>query len=200
VQWINDHRSIWGVILLSLLIVALLGTWGFDILHLPVNHDCSSGIRLEGGFCGYPVTGLWFPSGLVVSFFRVLVGKMTISDLGVGAADILWLLPFLLIPLPVISALLWIATKNRPRQWLFHLAAWGLAAILIWFPYNVMLLTTQFKYHPARRWGLWLYTALVTIAFFIEIVQVINRKRFNRVRSSLGRQARDSAERESSQA
>jgi hypothetical protein len=200
-QWINDHRYQWGGILLVLLIISLFGTWGYDLLHVPAQYDCGwPNVRLEGDFCGYPVTGLWFPSMLVVSFFRVLVGKMTISDLGVGAADILWLLPFVLIPLPAISALLWIATKNRPRQWLFHLAAWGLAASFIWFPYNVMLLTTQFKYHPARRWGLWLYTALVTIVFIIEIVQVISRKRYNEVRSSVGNPTKDSAERELSQA
>jgi hypothetical protein len=194
-QWINDHRFEWGGILLVLLIISLLGTWGFDLLHVPAQYDCGwPNVRLEGDFCGTPCPGIWFPSMLIVSFLKVLVGTITISDLGVGAADILWLLPFLLIPLPVISALVWIATKNRPRQWIIHLAAWGLAAIFIWYPYNVMVLTSDDMVHPIRRWGLWLYTALVTTVFIIELVQFINRKRYNPDRSLSGSQAKDSAE------
>ena len=42
--------------------------------------------------------------------------------------------------------------------------------------------------------GLWLYTAVVTIVFIIEIVQVVNRKRYNPERSFSGGQAKDSAE------
>jgi hypothetical protein len=186
-QWINDHRRIWGGILLVLLIISLLGTWGYDLMHIPAQYDCSPYIRLEGDFCGSPVPGIWGILAIIGAVVGVFGGRLSLVDLRV-------MLPFLMIPLPVISAVLWIATKNRRRQWIFHLVAWGLAAIFIWVFYIRIILTVDLHFHPARLWGLWLYTALVTIVFFIEIVQSINRKRYNQPRLSSGNPTKDSAE------
>jgi hypothetical protein len=189
-QWINDHRRIWGGILLVLLIVSLLGTWGYDLIHVPAQYDCSlPNVRLEGDFCGLPMIGLWGFIGIAMFFISALGGRLSLVDLRA-------MLYFVLILLPFISSWLWFARKNHPRQWIFHLIAWGLATIFIWYPYNILVLTSDRMYHPARLWGLWLYTAVVTIVFFIEIVQSINRKRYNPERSLTGGQSKDSADME----
>ena len=189
-QWINDHRIIWGAIILLLLPVALLGTWGFSLINVPAQYDCSPNIRLEGDLCGMPLPGFWGIVALISAVVGVLGGTTMLNDLP-------RILPFLMVPLPFISALLWLEEGgDHPRQWIFHLVAWGLAAIFIWFPFNVMMLTSDGMVHLSRLWGLWLYTALVTIVFFIEIVQSINRKRYNTERSLSGSHTEDSAEAE----
>ena len=45
--------------LLSLL-VAIMGPWTFDLIHVPSEYPCSAPfIRLEGDFCGTPMSGGW---------------------------------------------------------------------------------------------------------------------------------------------
>jgi hypothetical protein len=187
-QWINDHRYDWGGILLFLLIISMMGTWGYDLINVPAQYDCTiPNVRLEGDFCGSPMIGLWGIIFIVMFFGSALGGRLSLDVLRA-------MLLFLMISMPFISSWLWFARKNHPRQWIFHLAAWGLAAIFIWFFYIRIILTVDLHFHPARLWGLWLYTTLVTTVFIIEIVQVINRKRYNPERLSLGNQAKDSAE------
>jgi hypothetical protein len=192
-QWINHHRFDWGGILLVLLIISLMGTWGYDLINVPAQYDCSlPNVRLEGDFCGMPCPG-------VMGIFAVFIVLINALDGTLSLVDLRAMLPFLMIPLPFISAVLRIDDRgDHPRQWIFHLAAWGLAVIFIWFFYIRIILTVDLHFHPARLWGLWLYTALVTIVFFIEIVHRINRKRYNPDRSSVGKTTKDSADTESS--
>jgi hypothetical protein len=180
-QWINDHRYDWGGILLALLTISLLGTWGYDLINVPAQYDCNLPyIRLKGDFCGSPVPGIMGLFAVFMVLINAFNGSLSLEYLRV-------MLPFLMIPLPFISALLWLDDGgDHPWQWIFDLAAWGLAAIFIWFFYINIILTVDLHFHPTRSWGLWLYTALVTIGFFIEIVQSINRKRYNPERSLSG--------------
>ena len=193
-QWINDHRYQWGGILLVLLVISLLGTWGYDLINVPAQYDCSlPNVRLEGDFCGLPAPGIMGLFAVFIVLINALNGTLSLVVMRA-------MLPFLMLPLPFVSALLWLDDGgDHPRQWVFHLVAWGLASIFIWVFYIRIILTVDLHFHPARLWGLWLYTALVTIVFFIEIVQSINHKRYNPERSLADVQAKDSAEGEASQ-
>jgi hypothetical protein len=97
---IIESRRLFRFIVLGLLLVALLGPWVFDIIHVPREFSCDfPWARVGGDFCGWPRPGI-------------------LSVLG----NIGW--AFLL---PVISsiALVW---RGESRAWLiFHLLALILA-------------------------------------------------------------------------
>ncbi|HMS01246.1 MAG TPA: hypothetical protein PKE62_18530 [Anaerolineales bacterium] len=98
---INQNISIIRAGVLLLLILALLGPWMFDQINVPAEYDCSAPfIRLNGDFCGLPISGLRF----------------------------FWLSILPLIPFFTTLFLLW--KKNARRFRTVHLVAWVLALIL----------------------------------------------------------------------
>jgi hypothetical protein len=57
--WTNEYKKVWRVAVLVLLLVAIMGPWTFDRIHVPSEYSCSSPyIRLEGDFCGIPLRGI----------------------------------------------------------------------------------------------------------------------------------------------
>jgi hypothetical protein len=170
-SWINKHRPVWGFITLALLLMAGIGPWGFDLINVPAQYSCSAPfIRLKGDFCGEPVSSVRGVSALLSD---LVVGTVT-----GGVAFIYWVpifLGILIVLLPVISAVLWIATGHHQQQSIFHLAAWGFATVFIWFGYSVWLLTVPLQFHPGQLWGLWLYTGLVSTVLILEVVAFASR-------------------------
>jgi hypothetical protein len=60
VSWLNEGKRIWRVITLAVLLLAILGPWAFDRTNVPAEFPCTGPhIRLEGDFCGIPMSGLW---------------------------------------------------------------------------------------------------------------------------------------------
>ena len=166
---INKHRRVWGLIILALLIIAGIGPWGFDVINVPAEFLCDAPfIRLEGDFCGEPVSGF---RGLTVMINGLILGmatgKAAFNDLGQIFLGILFVL---ITMLPFISAVLWIVTGTNQRQSLFHLAAWSAATIFIWFGFSARLLFFPSQFHPGQLWGLWLYTGVVSAVLILEIV------------------------------
>ena len=98
---ITQHISILRAGVLILFVVALLGPWTFDVINVPAEYECSAPfIRLNGDFCGTPMSGLW-----------------------VGGFSILPLIPFF-------TTLLLLWKKDARRFRTAHLVAWALALIL----------------------------------------------------------------------
>ena len=78
-SWINNRRRLWGGILLALLLVAGMGPWGFDLINVPAQFECSAPfIRLKGDFCGEPVSAM---RGLSVLLGDLAVGVVAGSGL-----------------------------------------------------------------------------------------------------------------------
>jgi hypothetical protein len=81
-SWINKHKRVWRVAILVLLLVAIMGPWTFDRINVPSEYPCSTpNIRLEGDFCGTPMSGIWIFSWMVGGFINAGVGLVT-SALG----------------------------------------------------------------------------------------------------------------------
>ena len=180
-SWINRRRRVWGFVILALLMVAGMGPWGFDLVNVPAQYPCSAPfIRLKGDFCGEPVSAVRGLSALLGDLVAATVtGRVAFIDLGHIFLGILYVL---IVLLPGISAVLWICTGHREHQSVFHLAAWGLATILIWFGYSVRLLTVTLQFHPGQLWGLWLYTGLVSTVLILEVVAFATRGRPSQAR------------------
>jgi hypothetical protein len=173
-SWMSKHRRVWGFVTLTLLLMAGMGPWGFDLVNVPAEYPCSAPfIRLKGDFCGEPVSAV---RGISILLGDLVVGTVTgrvaFTDLG---HIFLGILCVLIVMLPAISAVLWIYTGHHEHQSIFHLAAWGLATILIWFGYSMKLLTTTLQFHPGQLWGLWLYTGLVSTVLILEVVTFAKR-------------------------
>jgi hypothetical protein len=177
VMLIYKHRRIWGLVILGLLLIAEMGPWGFDLINVPAQYPCSAPfIRLKGDFCGEPVSAVGSTSALLGDLvLGAVTGKLTFIDL----IQIIPIILYLLIALmPFMSAILWISSGHHQRQPVFHLTAWGLAAIFVWFSSSLRLLIPPLQYDPGQVWGLWFYTGLVSAVVILEVVAFATRGRF----------------------
>jgi hypothetical protein len=163
-SWLNERKRIWRVITLAALLLAILGPWGFDRTNVPAEYPCARPhVRLEGDFCGLPLSGLWNLAAMALNFVSIIIGLVTG---GMGIAN--WLLmlgtllgAFLLV-LPVYSTLLLIRAGERRSRQIFNAAAWGLALGVS------LLYVSVYPYmHPAL-WGIWLYIGVAASAVMVE--------------------------------
>jgi len=135
-----------------LLPVAIMGPWVFDRISVPSEYACTPNVRLEGDFCGIPMPGIW-----ILFVF--------------GSFSPLLPLP---IVLPFISTLLLIWSGERRRWQVFHVIAWGLAAIFS----GALLVMSRRSGLDAALWGVWLYVGLAASALMLEVLMLaLGRRR-----------------------
>ena len=150
-----------------LMLVSFLGPWAFDRINVPAKYGCSApNIRLEGDFCGVPISGiqafLWIGSGFISIPIRVLTGNFAFFDIiRELSISLIILLPLV----PVFSMLLLTLHPNHPRRQIFSILPWILAIGACLF------LSSSFG--PKQflaSWGLWFYIGLAATALVLEIV------------------------------
>lgn len=171
--WLNKTKRVWRVVIVILLLVAIAGPWWFDRILVPAQYMCSApNVRLEGDFCGLPVSGTWFPSMAVGVTINVVVelitGKAVLYDRISAFAVNLFLLPVL----PIISTLLMILGKYRRHRQVFHIIALGLAVCFALF-----MSTIRFSSFWWILWGLWLYIGVTVSALVLEALTFNNKTR-----------------------
>jgi hypothetical protein len=170
-SWIVEHKRVWRVVILGLLLMAIAGPWTFDRIYVPSKYPCD--VRLEGDYCGIPLSGMWIIWAVVGEFVHRVVGLVmgttVLADLG---RLFLIILGALLLLLPFFSTLLLIVPGERQRQQIFHIAVWGLAtAVGLW------LLLFASEWPQPQLWGLWLYIALAPSVLILEVVALVARRR-----------------------
>ena len=170
-SWIYEHKRVWRGVILGLLIMAIVGPWVFDRINVPSEYPCN--IRLEGDFCGIPLSGMWIIWAVIAEFIHRVVGLvMGGTVLADFSLMLLLILGVLLILLQFFTTLLLVLPGERQRLQIFQVAAWGLAAVAgLW----LLLLASEWPRH--QLWGLWLYVALVPSALIMEVVVLIARQR-----------------------
>jgi hypothetical protein len=139
----NEHR--FRAFVLGLLLVALLGPWVFDIIHVPGEFPCSAPwARVGGDFCGLPVPGIYSLLGTGVVF---LLPVLTTIALLWREGSRSWLI-FHLVALILVSAYLLLTGLLRfPRlSW----AAWG---VLLYLAMAAGALLLEGVLLAARRWA-----------------------------------------------
>jgi hypothetical protein len=180
-SWINEHKRVWRVVILALLLIAFVGPWTFDLINVPSEYSCSAPfIRLKGDYCGAPLSGLLVLPALIGEFINVVMelvtGAIVITDLG---RRLLVILSALLLFLPFFSTLLLILPGNRRRQQIFHLAVWGLAtASSLWW---LLLLSTSER-PQSQLWGVQLYSGLAFSVLILEVAALAIRRRARQAR------------------
>ena len=140
--WINENRNFIRSLILILFVVTLIGPWMFDQINVPAEYACDKPfIRLEGDFCGSPLSGFQF-----FSLF-ILVGLS------------------LLLLIPFFTTLLVIWKKDSRRLQTINLSMWSLALILA-----LLLFVLQLQDKVFYLWGLWLYIMLAICTLIVEMI------------------------------
>ena len=173
-SWIGEHRTVWRVAILAVVLVAITGPWTFDHIWVPSEHSCSGPhVRLNDKFCGIPLSGTWLFRFMAIGFIntsaRLVAGG---GDAVKQARESLIGVGLFLLVLPVFSSLPLILFGDRRRRQVLNVAAWVLAA--------GMGLLIGMSSHPRVfwvRWGLWLYIALAAIALTLEVLTLAARRR-----------------------
>lgn len=163
-SWINENRNFIRAVAWLLSLLALLGPWAFDLIHVPAEYTCDKPfIRLEGDFCGYPMSGFQLLMYYGIGFFHILAQLImgTFSGRGRELFMVLFLLPLI----PLFSTPILIIRKISHRLQTINLVAWGAAAAL-----SLTIAVFQIKGQALQLWGLALYTALAVIVFIVEVL------------------------------
>lgn len=171
-EWINEHHSKWRIILLVIMVVAFLGPWGFEKIHVPAKYPCNAPfVRIEGDFCGQPISGVSLYPWVIISFFTATVGLVS-GDL----TFIQWINGFLIfIPvLPVFSTLSLVLREENERKKIFVIITWVLAigVALFWGLNN----------YPKvfwLSWGIWFYICLAISALILETIVLTESRKLN---------------------
>jgi hypothetical protein len=170
-SWINEHKKVWRAAVLIVLVVAIMGPWFFDRIHVPAQYPCS--FRLEGDFCGVPASGTYLFFG-AVSEFLYRSGQLLSGAMGFGkwARGLFIGLLLSLLVLPFFSTLLLILAGDQRRRQVFNIVAWGLAA-------GIGLLIGLFSYPKLFwvLWGIWLYIGLAASALILEVLALVAGRR-----------------------
>jgi hypothetical protein len=176
--WINEHKKVWRVAVLVLLLVAIMGPWAFDRIHVPSKYSCSSPhVRLEGDFCGIRLRGItvfyFMASAFINISVELVTGATVLTD---RAREFLFSVFLPLFVLPFVSTFLLILRGDRRRRQVFSIVTWGLAAgmgllagVLIGLPYGLK----YFRF----LWGIWLYIGLAPIALVLEVLTLAAGRR-----------------------
>jgi hypothetical protein len=164
--WITSHWKIIRLIGLLLLLLGLLGPWGYDRVNVPVEFDCQDPyIRLEGEFCGLPISGLQniavLGSVLNMGIQAVSAGEAQAAELG---SWLLYLVAVVLTLAPIAFLVLWLI-RRQPSLPRLHSALSILVVLLIGFFGLLQWITIGII--PLHIWGLWLYVGSVYL-FLVE--------------------------------
>jgi hypothetical protein len=162
--WIEEHKGIWRVTIIVLLLVSLIGPWVYDQIWVPSDYTCSAPfIRLDGDFCGTPKSGIWLYRWIIGGLIEGLVtGEFVFSDvIREFLMSSLFFLPFL----PVVSTAHMILRGDRKPWRIVNILVWGLIVglILVWglssYPKLFWVL-----------WGIWLYILLAASGLILEVL------------------------------
>jgi len=179
-SWINEHKNVGRVAVLMLLLVAIMGPWTYSSDGVPPAAWCRDpNILLENGRCVRLVSGataLTFMPGAFLSMSVGLVtGTTVLPDrsrefLGV----FLFMVGIFLLVLPFFTTLLLIWGRDSQRLRVFHLMAWGLAAVLSLLP---AVAEAEPGLRSGRLWGIWLYIGLAASALILEVLTLAAGRR-----------------------
>ena len=174
-SWLIQNTRRWRIVILVLLVITFIGPWGYDLINVPAQYECTPpNFRLEGDYCGMPLPGLW---AVAVSFgviFTVFTEKENVTFATLLMRALFGLL-ILLTPLPVFSSLFRLSPGEPSWPQGRHVKVWGLAAagglgFFLWFS----LLRGLPSFHV---WGLWMYVVLAPLALILEIALLAHERK-----------------------
>ena len=173
-SWINEHKNVGRVAVLMLLLVAIMGPWTYTADGVPpAGMWCRApNILLENGRCVRLVSGATVLTFMTGAFFSMSVGLVTgatvLPDRAGEFLRVSLFMMLLLLVLPFFSTLLLIRGGDSRRLQVFHVMAWGLAAVssLLSVVFEVMFDSVL---RSGQLWGIWLYIGLAASMLALEM-------------------------------
>jgi hypothetical protein len=179
-SWINKHKRVWRVAVLVLLLVAIMGPWTYTSDGVPPAAWCANpNILLENGSCVGLVSGAEVITFMTGAFLSMSVGLVTGATVLPDRAReylgvFLFMTLLLLLLLPFFTTLLLIWGRDSRRLRIFHLMAWGLAAVLSLLP-----VVSGLVLRLDQSWGIWLYIGSAVSALILEVLALVTGRRLN---------------------
>lgn len=171
---IVERRQTWRIASLAFPYLAAFGPWAYDQINVPAEYSCNfPNVRLEGNFCGVPLSGIGILfmviEGLGSVWGQYLAGSAVFPS---RARELLFMISFILFPLPFFSTMFVLFKRNSRGLQIFQLGmlALGTALGLFWF----VILSYPYP-HPQiwRLWGFWSY--LVTAIGMMVLESLVLR-------------------------
>lgn len=139
----------------------------YDLIHVPAEYECDKPfIRMEGDFCGYPMSGFeffkWFGGGFIGMLASLVTGETIFPD---RIREFFFVSLSLFPVLPFFSTLLLMWKKDSHRLQIVNLVVWALALIPTLF-----IFIFQLNDQALRLWGLWLYILAAVGIVIFEII------------------------------
>jgi hypothetical protein len=181
-SWINEHKNFGRVAALMLLLVAIMGPWTYSSDGVPPAEWCDDPlILLENERCVRLVSGATVLTFVIGVFLSMSVGLVTgATVLPDRAREFLitfrLMVGVFLLILPFFTTLLLIRGRDSRRLRVFHLMAWGLAAVL---GLLLTLLAVSGSGLYSELWGIWLYFGLAAGALILEVLALVAGRRLN---------------------
>jgi hypothetical protein len=159
-----ENKRTWRTAALILLAIAILGPWAYDLISVPGLYSCDSPyVRLEGDFCGLPISLLMALGALFGSLLDILSG-----DIAIGQVTHTLPLMLLVFIMPIFTNLYLLRHNEQARWQVFNVTAWGLAAIVA----GVYLGLSGPRPH-APPWGVLLYAVVALGVLALELLSLI---------------------------
>ena len=151
--------------LIAVFLASMAGPWFYDEIMVPAQFACSAPfIRLEGDFCGLPMSGFRLITLFLGALLQIVLhgpggsalSAMTFRDLAVTAAIIA-------LVLPAITTTLRAVRSSSQIARLLSIASWLLAIPIALF---IALPSSQ----GVSKWGVWLFIGLAIAALILESI------------------------------
>jgi hypothetical protein len=157
------NKRTWRAAALILLLVAMIGPWTYDLISVPAQYTCDwPNVRLQGDFCGLPLSILWAGPGAILG--AIVAAFTTNIAPGTWFPQVLVMLTMIFIFVPPLTLLV-LLRRGEQDRWqslnvlVLILAATGAAAYLI--------LQLPRPYGPP--WGALLYVIVVLSLLALEL-------------------------------
>jgi len=172
--WFHQSKNVVRGAVLILLLVAIVGPWAYSSDGAPPAEWCHDpNILLENERCVRLMSGIEVLTFMTSAFLSMNVqlakGTLVLADrarefLGVSLFVVLL---FLLVQ-PFFSTLLLIFGGDRPLRRMYHVATWGLAAVIS----GLLLVASCWSGLHTHLWGIWLYVGLAASVLAVEMSAV----------------------------
>ena len=175
-EQVEENIQYFRIILLALLVVAIIGPWGYEQIHVPAEYPCSAPfVRLEGDFCGTPQLGItmvfWFVAGFPRVVWEFLAGGINLANLVPSLFPLSFVLLFIF---PVLTTFFLLLKGDSRRMRLLHALALVLAA-------GVLGVWVSLMSGPGNRilWGGQLYIGVIVLLLVLEVLAFAHGRRFS---------------------
>ncbi len=165
---ITTHKGTWRAAAVVFFAIAMVGPWAYDMIHVPAEFSCDGpNIRLQGDFCGLPVSLLWALGTTAEALTRLTTGEISLGDL--SATFVFWSFFPLFFTLPAVITLLLVVRRRHSTRWQrINILVSGLAAIGAGV-YVALQLTRP----HSLPWGAALYAGVALITVALEAISML---------------------------